>query len=186
MEAALGWIGELITWVVEWLPHLGICRATHGGVKFVCGKRIKEIRPGLYWWWPKTTEIEVVPTARQALDLPAQRLTTKDGKTVALKVVPVYLVVDVIKALVDCVDFDETAEEVAQEAAAEIVLEKDWDDLRSNLLGTVRQQITLKCRQLLKPYGLKVEKCRISDFALTRMLSVDGQPIIIPDNETDE
>lgn len=174
MEAALGWIGELVAWLVEWLPKMGICRATHGGVKFVCGRRIRKIRPGLYFWWPKVTEVEVIATARQALDLPAQRLTTKDGKTIILKVVPVYTVDDVEKALVDSVDYDETAEEVAQEAAAEIVLDKDWDDLRANLLGSIRTEITRRCRSILRPYGLNVEKCRISDFARTRVLSHDG------------
>jgi hypothetical protein len=42
-----------------------IIRATHGGVKWVRGKRIKALGPGLHIWWPLTTEVEVIVTARQ-------------------------------------------------------------------------------------------------------------------------
>lgn len=178
MEAAFGWIGEFIAWLVNWLPHLGICRKTHGGVKFVWGKTIKEIKPGLYVWWPPTTEIEVVPVARQTLTWEAQRLTTKDDHVITIKVVVVFTLEDVKKALVDTADYDDTAEDIAGEAIADIVSENTYDDLRKNQRA-IENDMARKTRTTLKTYGLYVERCRIVDFAKTRMISIDGSPMII-------
>ncbi len=174
MEAALGWIGEFVGWLVSWVPHLGICRATHGGVKFSRGKIVKEITPGLFWWWPITTETELTPTAQQTLNLQAQKLTTKDGKTVLIDVVVIFRVEDVIKALVETIDYEDTAADVALEAVTEIVIGLTFDELHEQLCGKVGTQITLRCRSYLKEFGIHVKKCRISDFATTMVYSVDG------------
>ena len=174
MDAALGWIGEFVRWLVAWLPHVGICRATHGGVKFVRGKNVREIKPGLYVWWPITTEIETIPTARQTIDLSAQRLITKDGKVVLIDLVIVYVVEDVVKALVDTADVDDTAADVAREAATQIVTENEYERLRRLIAAEVSTELTRKCRTALKPFGLYVEKVRAGDFAPTRVFSIDG------------
>ena len=174
MEAALGWIGDLARWLVAWLPHMGICRKTHGGVKFTRGKHVKEITPGLYWWWPITTETEVTPTAQQTLNLEAQKLTTKDGKTVLIDVVVIFRVENVIQALVETIDYEDTAGDVALEAVTEIVIGNTFDELHEHLCGKVGTQITLRCRSYLKEFGIHVKKCRISDFATTAVYSIDG------------
>ncbi len=158
---------------------LGICRKTHGGVKFVWGKTIKEIRPGLYVWWPPTTEIEVVPVARQTLTWEAQRLTTKDDQVITIKVVVVFTLEDVKKALVDTADYDDTAEDIAGEAIADIVAGNTYEHLRKNQ-REIENTMARKTRTILKTYGLYVERCRIVDFAKTRMFSIDGPPMILP------
>ncbi len=180
MEAALGWIGELVTWLVSWFPCMAICRKTHGGVKFVRGKKVVKIKPGLYWYWPITTEVETVVVVRQTLNLPVQRLTTKDDKVISIGVVILYYVDDVIKALVDSADYDDMAVDVAGQSVADIVAETDYENLRSKQRD-MENRMARRCRTDLRPFGLYVEKCRITDFARTRMLSVDGPPMIMPE-----
>lgn len=177
MEAALGWIGDFAQWVVNWLPHVGICRKTHGGVKFVRGRHVKEIHPGLYLWWPITTEVELTETAQQTLNLTAQKLTTKDGRTILIDVVVIYRVEDVQKALVDTADYESTACDVALEATTEIVIDRTFKELHDNLCDKVGTAITLRCRTYLKEFGLAVKKCRVSDFAETNVYCVDGLDI---------
>lgn len=179
MDAALGWIGEFVGWLVAWLPHLGICRATHGGVKFVRGKHVKRIRPGLYWWWPITTEVETTPTARQTIDIAAQKLVTKDDKVVLIDLVVVYVVEDVVKALVDTTDYEETAADVAREAATEIVGANDYQRLKTEISTAVGTELTRRCRTALRPFGLYVEKVRAGDFVPTRVLSLDGVNLMV-------
>lgn len=187
MEAAFGWIGELISWLIEFLPHLGILRKKHGGVKFKRGKIVREIKPGLYWWWPFVTETETTTCARQTLSLEAQRLTTKDGYTVSVRLVVAYWVEDVVKALVDTDDYDDAAEDLALDAVVEIISTNDWKWIHENLSGEVRNAVTRKCRGELKKMGLYVEKARIVDFTETVVYTMVGGGITMPVGEiTDE
>ena len=185
MEAALGWIGELVAWLVSWFPCMAICRKTHGGVKFVHGSKIVMIKPGLYWYWPITTEVETIVVVRQTLNLPPQRLTTKDDQVVSIAVVILYVVDDVIKALVDSADYDDMAEDIAGRSVADIVAQTDYDDLRLKQRD-MENAMVRRCRTDLRPFGLYVEKCRITDFARTQMLSVDGPPMIVMSSEVPE
>ena len=45
MDKAFGWIGEIFQTLLKFLPWLVIVPATHGGVAFVRGHRVKEWRP---------------------------------------------------------------------------------------------------------------------------------------------
>lgn len=150
-----------------------ICTATHGGVKFRHGKTVKIIKPGLFVFWPAVTEVVLIPVVRQSLDLPPQRLITKDGVNVYINLTVIYTVEDVEKALVANFDHDESAKDVALEAATKVVIRKSFQELRDNLLGNVRDEITRAARTAVRPFGIYVEKVRISDFAQTRLLSHD-------------
>ena len=90
MESAFAWLNQLIETFYRFFPHILIVRATHGGVKWVRGKNIKPLSPGLHIYWPLTTEVEVLVTARQTLAIPDQVLATKDGKKVVVKTLVVY------------------------------------------------------------------------------------------------
>ena len=99
MESAFAWLSQLIETFYRFIPHIIIIRATHAGVKWVRGKHIKPLMPGLHLYWPLTTEIEVLVTARQTLAIPDQVLTTKDGKKVTVKTLVVYKIRDVVQAI---------------------------------------------------------------------------------------
>jgi hypothetical protein len=47
VEQVFGWIGQIFQTLLKLLPWLVIVPATHGGVAFVHGHRIKEWKPGL-------------------------------------------------------------------------------------------------------------------------------------------
>ena len=67
MESAFAWLNQLIEAVFRFCPRIVIVRATHAGVKWVHGWKVKAMPPGLHWYWPLTTEVEVLVTARQTL-----------------------------------------------------------------------------------------------------------------------
>ena len=76
MESAFAWLNQLVETFYRFFPHVLIVRATHGAVKWVKGKEIKALGPGLHIYWPLTTEVEVMVTARQTLAIPDQVLAT--------------------------------------------------------------------------------------------------------------
>ena len=80
MEAAFAWVQQLWTFLVSLVPHLVVVRSMHGGVKYVHGHQPIALKPGLRWFWPIVTEVEVVPTLSQPL-----RLTHQVGEDVRVE-----------------------------------------------------------------------------------------------------
>lgn len=171
---AFSWINDFLRWLIHFVPRLGICRATHGGVKFVRGKHIKEIQPGLYFWWPVTTEIEIIPVARQSANLAHQVLTTSDGITVMVSAVIIVKITNVIKALGQSWSVDETIDELGNTAVVKAVSSRTFASLRKEVAGEVPKELTRRLQQLLRPYGVKVVEGRLSDLAKAQVIRTVG------------
>ena len=112
MNAAFAWISDFVNLFISFFPHLIIVKKIESGVKFVRGKHVKILKPGLRWYWPLVTEQEVVVVVRQVTNLAPQTLMTKDGKTVIASAVVVYRVSNIEAFLVENHDADEAIGEV--------------------------------------------------------------------------
>lgn len=178
------WIADFGKWCARLLPfHLGLCKATEGGVKFKRGKHVVEIKPGVYWYWPLLTEIELIPVKRQPLDIAPQSLTTADDKTVYVRAVVIYEVADVTKALVDTHEYDGTAAEVAAAAVVKVVLSRVKDVLRRDMIDVIPNELGKAVRAELKKYGLYVIEARLSEMAESRVIRTVGDGDVIPDED---
>lgn len=165
MAEAFGWLGRIFEFLIDLFPRLAICRANHAGVKFKHGKTVKEIQPGLFWYWPLVSEITLIPTARQTLNLPAQKLTTKDGVTVSVEGVVVYHVRNVKQALVDTWDHDDTISDVALKALVRCVCARKFEAFVPQLVeGEIEKELTAACHDELKPFGVRVAQFFVSDY----------------------
>jgi len=160
--------------MVCWIPRLGLCRATHGGVKFIRGAKVKRIYPGLYFWWPLITEVEVIPTARQSINLPPQTLVTKDGKSILISVVYTVEITDPVKAIGRSWDTTDTMTDLGTSAAIQVVTRRTFAELKENLAGDVCDELAVEAQKLLKPYGVKIMQGRLSDFAECRVFRLIG------------
>jgi regulator of protease activity HflC (stomatin/prohibitin superfamily) len=174
MENAFGWLGELLRWAICWVPRLGICRATHGGVKFVRGWKVKLVTPGLYIFWPLTTEVEIRPTARQSINLPPQTLVAKDGKTILCSVVYTIEVTDPLKAIGQAWDIDDLIMDLGTTAAVTVVTSRTFAELKEELADKIGKELRREAQELLRPYGVKVIQGRLSDFAECRVFRLIG------------
>lgn len=183
MESAFAWIGDLVAWFAALIPRWGICKATHGGVKFVRGANVKPIAPGIYWYWPAVTEVVLYPTARQSYAVSPQSLTTRDGKTVLISVVLVATIVDVVKALGQSWDVDDVVTEVGGAAAVELIGRRTWRELKSGLSdGRFSTELERRTRRLLRPYGVRVLRGRVTDCARHTVVRTVGAPdaVVVP------
>lgn len=163
MESAFSWLGKLAGWLGKLIPKIGICRATHGGVKFVRGKNVKEVKPGLYLYWPLTTEVVIVPVARQTLNLVSQVLVTKDGKSVTAGAVVVYKISNVVDALSKNWDVDHSIGDITQSAIVETITKLTLSELMVN--ARVVKELTARVSKELTEFGLDVMKCVLTDFS---------------------
>jgi len=179
MGALFDQVGQLIEWLADWIPRIGICRATHRGVRFKWGKQKIEIKPGIYVFWPRVTEAFLYPVVRQTANLPMQLLETRDGTPVVVSVVVVFEICDIIAALADSWDIEDTIADVSLRVAARVVTTNNYEWLRENLTGKAETKLTTGCRSDLRPYGVRVLRVFATDFGRTRSYRIVGDTATI-------
>jgi len=177
--SAISWVGELIGWFADLIPRLGQCNAKEAGVKFRRGK-VSPIKPGMFLYWPVTTEVHLVEISRQTINLASQTVTTADGFAVLVSAVVVYRVCDPVQVLVEVSDWEDAIGDAALGAVVDVVGGMHFEEIRESLTTDVEKQIRHKVRLALKPFGVKVERAFLSDFAECKVYKVagDSSPIL--------
>lgn len=180
MSFGLDWINDLAYWIGEIFPRWALLEANHGGVKFLPGGKVEVIEQGIYWWWPATTTVQEIPIRRQTVSF-GQRLTTKDECTVLVETVIVFEIDDVMKALVDTYDFEDTIEEVASKLVIKPIMSRTFEEICKDMSESndMRNEVTRGARSLLSDYGVNVIDAYVSTFAETAVFSHDGEGLAI-------
>jgi regulator of protease activity HflC (stomatin/prohibitin superfamily) len=170
IESALGWIGQAVEWFALWIPRRVIIEATHAGVKFKRGSHVVALAPGLHVFWPITTTLHVFPVVRQAVDLRAQTLVTRDDRSLAVGGLIVYEVTDIVALIGHTYDPDDTIRDIALSAIHDVCSRYTYAQLRDlNESGELARLMRGACRRGLKPYGVRVLKTTLTDFAPCRV-----------------
>jgi regulator of protease activity HflC (stomatin/prohibitin superfamily) len=169
MDSALAWVGQLAQWFGQFFPRWIILNTTEGAVKFVGGKRVVLLGPGIHWFWPARTEVKAWVVARQSVNLPSQTVTTKDGKVIAVGGLLIFRITDAMKLIADTWDPDQTIKDIAAGALHEVCSLSTWEELRTGDLTTVLRR-TLRRR--LRPFGVKVIHATLTDLAPCRVLKI--------------
>jgi regulator of protease activity HflC (stomatin/prohibitin superfamily) len=172
---AFSWLADIVQAFGKLVPRLCIIRATHQGVKWRRGKDVRAMLPGLHWWWPLTTEVDTIVTARQTLNLPTQVLMTADRQQIVVGTLVVYRIKDVVEAIgkrnwdVEC-----TVSDITQAAIVEVISRATLDDLLSDISAGVEKKLTSTCRRRLRRYGVEVNRCAVTDFSTCRVYKLIG------------
>lgn len=174
MEGAFAWLGAVMEWLGNLIPRILIVRSTHAGVKFVGGKRVVRLDPGVHVYWPAVTEVSVIPVARQTFNLVTQVLLTSDKQKVCISVVLIYKITNIVDALSNNWDINDTISDVTQMAVVKVVTEWTLDDLIRNITGRVERRLSVIARAKLKTYGVTVIRCGITDFTTCEVIKVVG------------
>lgn len=174
MTEALAWVGQIVEWFGRFIPRWIILDTTEGAVKFVKGSRAVELRPGIHWYWPATTEIKPWTVARQTIDLKTQVFTTNDGKTIAVGVVLVFRVRDALTLISRTFDPDVTIRAVAAGAVYSTFSGASWPELLmakddGKLNDELRRSLQ---RRLGRRFGISVLDATLTDFAPCRVLKL--------------
>lgn len=171
MESAFAWLGQLFDWFGQFVPRWKVIRATHGGVKFVSGKKVQVVRPGIIWYWPVTTEIEIIPTARDTINLQSQTVTTSDDKPILLSAMVVVEVRDAVKLLTTTHDPGGLVADVTLAAIYAVVGGFSWAQIKDlQRTGELGKQLRLQTRRRLEKYGVWVDDVMLTDFAPCRVI----------------
>jgi regulator of protease activity HflC (stomatin/prohibitin superfamily) len=173
VDSALAWIGQIASWIGQWIPRWIILDPTLGGVKYVKGKP-KYCAPGqVHWYWPVTTNLETYPVARQADDLRTQTIVTTDDKIIVVGGMIVYEVDDVMKLLPTTYRAAQAVKDIALTCIHSVCCGMSWEELkREQRKGTLDTKLRNEARKALEEYGVKVLKVQLTDLAPARVLKV--------------
>jgi regulator of protease activity HflC (stomatin/prohibitin superfamily) len=172
MDSALAWIGQLAEWIGKFFPRLVILDPRKGGVKFIRGQKVVQLKP-LDVYWPILTEIDTYPVVRQTDNLVTQTFVTKDDVTIAVGGMIVYEVTDVVKLLTTVHNAIHAIQDIALTAIHDVCCNMTWEQLKDEQRkGTLDTKLRKATEKQLSEYGVKVIKCMLTDLARTRVLKV--------------
>jgi regulator of protease activity HflC (stomatin/prohibitin superfamily) len=173
MDSALSWIGTIAGWVGQFFPRLEIVTTTHGAVKWVKGSKVIALGPGWHWYWPFTTKFESYPTARQAVDLRSQTITTADDKTIIAGGLIIYEIKDIEAICAHTFDADETIADICLSAVHDVLCTKSWAEIRdAQRSGNLDRDLRVEVRKSLDSYGVRVLKMTLTDLAPCRVIKL--------------
>ena len=177
MEHVFGWIGQIFQTLLRVFPWLVIVPATHAGVAFVRGSRIKEWQPGLHWYWPLVTTYKQMVTVRQTQKIQSKVVMTKDHKTVIVGALVTYFVDDIISAVAKIADLPSDVIERAQGEVLAAVAETTIEEVQSDRLE-FNKRLTERAARSLNGYGVSVLQVQLTEFAPCRAIALNGNAVV--------
>lgn len=173
LDQAFGWLGQVAEFIGSLFPRLVIVKTSERALKYVHGRELVLLAPGLHLFWPLVTEIEWCAVVRQVVVHKPHVLETRDGVQVTVGGVTSYRVSNPIRYLAENEAPAESVDDLAAAAIRQVVVAHTYAELQA-ALPEIDDQITAAARELLRPFGVRVEATRLTDFARTRALHLTG------------
>jgi regulator of protease activity HflC (stomatin/prohibitin superfamily) len=177
VDKAFGWIGEIFQTLLKFLPWLVIVPATHAGVAFVRGHRVKEWQPGLHFYWPLVTTYKTMAIVRQTQRIQSKIVMTKDLQTVTVGALVTYYVDDVVSALAKIADLPSDIMERSQGAILAEVSERTLKEIQSDRVS-FNAGLTERVGKVLNGYGVQILQAQLTEFAPCRAFAINGHAAI--------
>lgn len=177
MDKAFGWIGEIFQTLLRLVPWLVIVPATHAGVAFVRGHRIKEWQAGLHWYWPVATSYKLIAVVRQTQRIQSKVIMTKDMRTVTVGALVTYYIDDVVAAIAKVADLPSDVMERSQGAIFAEVSTRTLEDIQANRMA-FNESLTLRLTEALTGYGVQILQAQLTEFAPCRAIAINGHAAI--------
>lgn len=173
MESALAWIGQIATWIGQWIPRWTILDTTEGAIKYVGGNRVVVCGPGIHFYWPARTSLVMYPIARQTDRLESQTMESRDGKTFLVTGTMTYRVEDLALLLPYTHSPTTTTIDIAMTSIHDVCCTFDWADLQEEQRrGTLKTKLRLAAQRDLSELGIKVIMLKLNTLARCRVIKI--------------
>lgn len=174
IESALSWLGDLARFVGSMVPRILVVQSSHRAVKYVRGATPVLLEPGVHWYWPLVTPIEFTAVVRALAQIPTQLLETADDETVAASGVIEYEIRNPIAFLAHTEDGWSSVAFMGAIAVRRVVMSRERGEL-CDKPAEVDVAIRELAQRLLRPYGVKVLRVQLKDFARVRAIHLTGR-----------
>lgn len=171
----------LIETIIDFLGSLQfftIITPEDRGVLLRGGKYHHTYKPGFHWHWPIIDEVRVVTVVEQAVDLPEQSVTTKDGIVLLVGGTIRYEIFKPRYALLNVQDYDETLQIIAMGSLLSYIARRK----RSEILypEDVEAEILSDLQSDCEHIGLNVVEFRLTNSCEHKVIRVIGDQSVVP------
>lgn len=155
IDIIVQFIGDILP--VEVIPHYD------RGVRLRFGKpKGGELSPGLHWKIPFVDTFLTHMVKTKTINLLEQTVTTKDYKSIVVKAVIKYEVIDVATLLLEVNDATDALADMVQGIIRDKIIEKNWTECNSQALTA---EIAKTSKAEAKKWGLKILEITLTDLA---------------------
>jgi regulator of protease activity HflC (stomatin/prohibitin superfamily) len=161
---------KLLDLIVQFAEHLKpffIMKEFNEGVRLRFGKFNEILKAGIHFKIPFVDEIFEHSIAWTAISLPVQSVTTKDDKSIVIKCVIKYRVVDIQHFMIDVYDAPDAISDMTCGYVREQVEKRTWDECK---LQDIDKKITTEARREAKRWGLEIDKVTITDMGVIKSI----------------
>ena len=160
----MGWIPIVII-VIILLSFLREVKQYERGVVLTMGKFTGIRNPGWSIIVPVFQKMEKVDLRVKAVDVPDQKVITKDNVSASINAVIYYKVADASKAVLEVENFMYAVSQLAQTTMRNIVGSADLDEVLAE-----REKLSERIKEIVDAqtdgWGIKVENVELKDFSL--------------------
>lgn len=139
------------------------------------GKYDRKAEAGIHWKIPFIDEIIEVTSCTTTVRLPAQYLTTKDDKQVAVAAIIRYRIVDVEPYVKDIYDQHDVLCDVTMGAIRKCISESDYAALVEN---PPEEKVATMVRRKANRYGFEIQEITFTSFTRARPLMLITQQVL--------
>jgi regulator of protease activity HflC (stomatin/prohibitin superfamily) len=131
----------------------------------------RQLGPGIWWFVPFFDRIEILPRQMRFIDLPIQRITTKDGVEIALSANIGYEIADAVKAYTEVHDYEESLGRLAAGHLHRRVHGWTYPELVENL-GKLETSLEGTLTTRSKAWGIVIQVVGITDMVRQKAYSI--------------
>ena len=139
-----------------------IVREYERAIIFRLGRLLGAKGPGIFIIIPILDQLRVVDLRLFTLDIPKQRVITKDNITVDVDAVVYFRVGDPINAVIKVQDYINASSLIAQTTLRDVLGQVEFDDILSKR-DELNRKIQVILDEVTEPWGIKVTSVAIKD-----------------------
>jgi regulator of protease activity HflC (stomatin/prohibitin superfamily) len=155
----------IIIVVVLLAKSLKVLKEYERGVIFFLGKCTGVRGPGLIILIPIFEKMTRIVLRTVTMDIPSQKIITKDNVSIDIAAVAYYHIIDPMKAVVAIEDVNKAVNQISQTTVRNVVGQFSLDQLLSQTVD-INAQIKEVIDQHTEPWGAQVTAVEIKDIAL--------------------
>ena len=163
MDIVIFWIAAVV--VLYFLSGLRTVKQYERGIVFRLGKLVGQREPGLTFIFPIFDQLTKVGLRTVTMDIPSQKIITKDNVSIDIAAVAYSKVVDSTKAVLAVENVLYAVNQISQTTVRNIVGKFSLDELLSQTLE-INEQIKVVIDKHTEPWGVEVTAVEIKDITL--------------------
>lgn len=149
----------------EYITPFFVINVYESAVVLRLGKYHRTVGKGLRWKWPLIETVLSTNIAITTMELRAQTLTTKDGKSVVISSVVKYRIADVKPYMIEIWDSVDVISDTTLGAIKEVITSTNYKDLAG-----VEKKVLRKVKRQVAGFGVEVINVVFADLGAIRSI----------------